>query len=252
MGPVEELQLHVAMCAFYDLSLTSLAKIASKLDIEIPPSVPLFDLLWQLIQGMLGVTDDETLMIMQQRTIKERAVGNDKVLKHFDELQEVMSQDEKKVFNEMKKDQEVKEHVVKTVKVAWHEKRASIRKRKLEDLEKAAAPPKKKAKKSVEPVVPKLMDDIEEVRRRARIALPEGTMEQHDLKKLVPPGCSIWNNWMGASMVYALGGTCQGQRSLARVWPRCGRAHIDRPRLAALARRQRAGGCRLPSCQSAE
>ncbi|CAK0893624.1 unnamed protein product [Prorocentrum cordatum] len=50
------------------------------------------------------------------------------------------------------------------------------------------------------------LDDIEEVRQRARNALPEGTLEQWQLKRLLPPKCSIWNDWRRQSWSIHLAG----------------------------------------------
>ena len=49
-------------------------------------------------------------------------------------------------------------------------------------------------------------DDIDLVRARARMALPLDTVEQSIVKTLLPPQCSIWNNWRGMAWPLHLAG----------------------------------------------
>ena len=66
------------------------------------------------------------------------------------------------------------------------------------------------------------MEDIEEVRLRVRMALPseDQEMEQSVAKTLLPPACSIWNNWRGQAWGVHLAGHERDSES----WCELGRA----------------------------
>ena len=50
------------------------------------------------------------------------------------------------------------------------------------------------------------LGDIEEVRNRAKVECGSCTMDQASLKAILPPGCSVWNNWRGRAWRLTLRG----------------------------------------------
>ena len=198
-GPVDDLHLHAARAAFFSIGKAVLIKMATQLKVEVPTSSDLFAVCWTMISSLLKVDDEQVLKIMEQRAVKQHAQDpNDRALKHFDEMKDVMTKEEQKQHKDLKESLDLHDEAGSTVRKSmrklWKEKHASIKKKKMEE------PPKKRAKKKVAPGLagaPKELEPIEHVRAAARRSLPDGTMEQADVKAMLPPDASIWNNWRG-------------------------------------------------------
>ena len=83
-----------------------------------------------LIAKVTGADEEGVLEIMRLRTMKDKkADHSSKALKHFAELQDVMTLDERKIFKEVEKNADVGEPLAKTMKAAWRAKKGDLRKK---------------------------------------------------------------------------------------------------------------------------
>ena len=149
-GAVSDLVKHAAQCAFYSIGKAAMLKMASKLDIEVDASLPLFEFLCVLVAKVTGADEEGVLEIMRLRTMKDKkADHSSKALKHFAELQDVMTLDERKIFKEVEKNADVGEPLAKTMKAAWRAKKGDLRKKRAEAATAAAkaGPAKKKRRR---------------------------------------------------------------------------------------------------------
>ena len=219
-GRLEDLHLYAARCAFWDLSQSAVFAVASRLDMAVPRNVDFFEYLFALVKMILKCDDEEVLRVLQQRTRnrkKHEGSSSSRQLKHFEDLKDVLTQDETKAHKDLKHNSEAGDIAAKSFKDKWSVRRNAFREQKKKAHEEAAAkaapvPPAKKKSKSgaavaiAVPAPPLPLDPIDQVRSRARAALPVGTVEQGQLRSMLPPGCSIWNNWRGEAWCAHLSG----------------------------------------------
>ena len=160
--------------------------LASEFDIEVPKKGEVFDILWVLAQKMLGVDDDQLLLILKQRTFTDYH-NHEKQLKQFDAFKDILTADEREALDKLQTGASSGAEDLKAFKEKWGAKRDAL-------LE---ATPKMKVKKGKALGAP--LTDIEEVCMRAKAKLPTNAVSQQEAAAFLPPGASIWKSWRGES-----------------------------------------------------
>ena len=179
-------------------------EVFKKEGIEHDPSADFYDFLESSIPKINTSLDDwASLQTLKRRTLEEKKETTSMGLALVEEMRDNFSLDEKKTFKQLKQDSEMGAASRKAFKEKWAAKMKDARAKEKAKTEAALAAPKKKMKKGFakEAVADTRfacdVEEIEMVGSMARISLPPNTQEQHQMKKLLPPNTSIWNNWKG-------------------------------------------------------
>ena len=197
--PLSALELS-AKRGFWILPRSWALEFASLYEHEIDTSSGLFDVLWSLVQAILGTSDDDTLAILAERA----AAPVQKDLHQLQKLEEAVKELGRDESREYKKELERACRAaddVKDFKVCFRAKRDTLRAARAKAAAakaKAVAKARGRGRGRGRGLV---ADPLYEEKVYANVLkhVPkEGAITQAELSALCPPGGTIWNNWKGA------------------------------------------------------
>ena len=176
-GKAENLLRVAARCGFWRLSLQFLQKLMEFEHVDAGAGAGLFDVLWGLVQHILGTTDEETLGVLSARLdVSSHSTANvyDDLLACDEAMAALDRNDQQELDQEQKKARAAETSCVEFRQCSV-QKRTSLWPKAASRPKRAARPGRGRPNAGAE-----------------RLALPHGDLLQPDLKPLCPPGGSIW------------------------------------------------------------
>lgn len=191
LPPMSLVQLGARRC-FWDFQIPMLRKLADYLGVELPCGCDLFGHLWCLVTSILQLGEEATLEIVGRRVgSKGQDAGGDSVLTQILEIEEAVQVLDKDEQMDVKREQErVKSAGLqkKDYTQKFQAKRREVQASKAAASEAAAGAGKSRGKgKSKAAAKPKAKSEPRPVLR-----LPEGDLQQVQLRPLCPQGGYIW------------------------------------------------------------
>ena len=169
-----------AEAAIWSIPKGALERLARKMDMEVASD--LFSLLWSLVQGILKGSDESTAAILKQRTIKPRQQKTLDLVKDFEDVLDVLDDDDKKDMERLQEQSARAKAASKEFKARLIERAKSIRK--------SSTSGASKGKRSKKPASP--WGD-----RAYPAAIPPGALTQAEAKAMAPPSSFIWRGLLG-------------------------------------------------------
>lgn len=198
-GEPEPIIRIAAKQAFWELKKTMLDQICRYASIEIEPGSSEFETLWAMLCHILPEMEQTDLLAVASKRLGGTSAPGDDCT-----LQEILLIDEAVACLDKAEESEVREEQKKTRAAEADRKvyEQKYRAQRVRVMAAAAAAPSSSGRKGARSKGVGRGSSSSRSSQPARLRLPEGDLQQAQIKHLVPPNCSIWRanqqgSWQG-------------------------------------------------------
>ena len=185
----EPLRTVAARAAFYSLPRPWLVKYSEYLSLEVNKDDQAFDIVWKLVQSILGCSDEETLKICSQRAYRQSNKSNEHERNELSKAMDSLTKGEKQELKNATEEMETEENARLSFKESYLAKK--------EELKKLAASRQQSTKRKSKVGEPSALERLQ--RLKVLSMVPADSISQQQASRMTPPGAHVWNGWKQGS-----------------------------------------------------